>query len=411
MNYREAIGWLFGTQTFGIKLGLDGPRRLLREFAALAPAGAVVLHVAGTNGKGSTCAMAEAIARAAGRRTGLFTSPHLIDFRERIRVGGEEIPEAEAAAGLSDLRRLCAGLDPHPTFFEIALALAMRWFARCGCDFIVLETGMGGRFDATTAVPATVCAITPIGLDHTQYLGESLELIAAEKAGIFLPGVPAVSAPQRQEAQAVLARVARETGSPLTFVGVPLAGPAIALPGMHQAWNAALAVAAVELAGLRADAATVGQALATVKWPGRFEIFPAGAVPGIAAEIVLDGAHNPDAAAVLADTWRRIYPSQRPELVCGAASDKDLAGMLAILAPLASRIHLCPINSPRAVSVATLAASLPPDSPPHLSHPEMAVALAAAAAGGGPVLVAGSLFLAGEARALLTGRRFQQSSQ
>jgi len=138
MNYREALDWLFGTQTFGIKLGLDGPRRLLGEFGAMPSAAATVLHVAGTNGKGSTCAMAEAIARASGRTTGLFTSPHLIDFPERIRGCGEEIPEPEAAAGLTELRTLCEQLDPHPTFFENALALAMRWFGRFGCDFLVL---------------------------------------------------------------------------------------------------------------------------------------------------------------------------------------------------------------------------------------------------------------------------------
>lgn len=411
MNYREALDWLFGTQTFGIKLGLDGPRRLLREFAALPSAGVVVLHVAGTNGKGSVCAMAEAIARADGRRTGLFTSPHLIDFRERIRVGGEEIPQAEAAAGLTELRTLCVRLDPHPTFFEIALALALRWFARCGCDFIVLETGMGGRFDATTAVPASACAITPISLDHTQYLGATLELIAAEKAGIFLPGVAAVSAPQSPEVSATLSAIAAACGTPLTFVSAPLTDHAIVLPGEHQAWNAALAVAAVGLAGVRVGAATLGRVLATVSWPGRFEVFPAGTVRGLAADIILDGAHNPHAAAALAATWHRVYPQRRAELICGAASDKDLAGILALLAPLASRIHLCPINNPRALPVAALAAALLPDSPPHLKHSEIAAALASAAAGGGPVLVAGSLFLAGEARAILTGRRFQQSSQ
>jgi dihydrofolate synthase/folylpolyglutamate synthase len=145
-----------------------------------------VIHVAGTNGKGSTCAMIESIARATGTRSGLFTSPHLIDYRERIQINGEHIPELNCAAMLTELRTICERFEHHPTFFEITLALAMRWFREQRCELIVLETGMGGRLDATTAVPADVRVITPIGLDHTQWLGETLEEIAAEKAGIFV---------------------------------------------------------------------------------------------------------------------------------------------------------------------------------------------------------------------------------
>ena len=147
-----------------------------------------MIHVAGTNGKGSTCAMIDSIARACGRRSGLFTSPHLIDYRERIQVSGQEIPEDACAAMLTELREICGQMEPHPTFFEITLALAMRWFRERECELIVLETGMGGRLDATTAVPADVCVITPIGMDHTQWLGDTLEAIAAEKAGIFVDG-------------------------------------------------------------------------------------------------------------------------------------------------------------------------------------------------------------------------------
>ncbi|HSP43236.1 MAG TPA: Mur ligase family protein [Luteolibacter sp.] len=166
MQYREAIDWLFSTQMFGIKLGLDGARLLLREYLAFPAHDTTVIQVAGTNGKGSTCAMIDAIARAGGRRSGLFTSPHLVDFRERIQVSGRQIPEENCAKMLGELREICAGMDPHPTFFEITVALAMRWFRECGCELIVLETGMGGRLDATTAVPADVSVITPIGMDH-----------------------------------------------------------------------------------------------------------------------------------------------------------------------------------------------------------------------------------------------------
>ena len=165
MDYRESIEWLFGTQQFGIKLGLEGPRNLLKQFLAFPKHGVQVAHVAGTNGKGSVCAMMDRVARACGKRTGLFTSPHLIDYRERMRVSGEMISEERCAELLTEARMVCEGLEVHPTFFEITLAVAMRWFRERECELIILETGMGGRLDATTAVPADVCVITPIGME------------------------------------------------------------------------------------------------------------------------------------------------------------------------------------------------------------------------------------------------------
>ena len=167
MNYSESLDWLYSTQNFGIKLGLDGPKKLLRQFLAYPKSSTKVVHAAGTNGKGSTCAMIDSLARSAGMRSGLFTSPHLIEFRERIRVNGEMISEQAVAESLTELREMVADWDHHPTFFEITLVVAMRYFKQCECELIVLETGMGGRLDATTAVPADVCVITPIALDHS----------------------------------------------------------------------------------------------------------------------------------------------------------------------------------------------------------------------------------------------------
>lgn len=403
MNYREAIDWLFSTQMFGIKLGLDGARRLLKEFLAYPAHGTVVIHVAGTNGKGSTCAMIDSVARACGRRTGLFTSPHLIDYRERVKVSGEEIPEDACAAMLTRLREICEGFEHHPTFFEISLALAMRWFRERECELIVLETGMGGRLDATTAVPADVCVVTPIGLDHTQWLGETLEAIAAEKAGIFVTGKPVISAPQDPAAAFVLEKEANETRSPIQFVEEPLLGYAIALPGAHQQWNAALAVAALHKAGLPLSADTVRHGLSRVSWPGRFEEIRPG--------VILDGAHNPHAARVLAETWNAVFPGKKAALVFSAVAAKDISGILEILAPLAEKIFLCPVDTPRAVPAEELVPSLPDGAPPHETHPSFAAAFSAAQCHGAPVLIAGSLFLVGEARALLTGRTFQSSSQ
>ncbi|MEI6654732.1 MAG: folylpolyglutamate synthase/dihydrofolate synthase family protein [Verrucomicrobiota bacterium] len=411
MNYPEAIAWLYSTQMFGIKLGLDGPRRLLREFLACPKPGVTVIHVAGTNGKGSTCAMMDAIARACGQRCGLFTSPHLIDFCERIKVTGQDIPEADCATGLTELRALCERLDPHPTFFEISLALALRWFGQGNCDLIILETGMGGRLDATTAVPADVCAITPIGLDHAEWLGDSLEEIAAEKAGIFLSGIPVVSAPQPDSVREVLEQTANQTRAPIEFIADPLLGYAIALPGPHQKWNAALAVAALHHAGVPLNFDGIQYGLSNLRWPGRFEIFPAAAVAGATMPVVLDGAHNPPAAEVLAATWQGAFPGQQAALVFSAVASKDIAGILKPLAPLASRLFFCPVATPRAVACADLAAVLPPGAPPHQGFDTFRAAFTAALATGAPVLVAGSLFLVGEARAYLTNKSFQASSQ
>lgn len=411
MDYREAIDWLFGTQLFGVKLGLDGPRRLLKESLAYPRHGVTVIHVAGTNGKGSTCAMIDSIARACGKRSGLFTSPHLIDFRERIQVSGSEIPDDQAAAGLTQLRAICERLDPHPTFFEITLALAMRWFRQTECELIILETGMGGRFDATTAVPADVCAITPIGLDHTQYLGETLAEIAFEKAGIFVTGKPALSAPQEPVVRTVLEQEANEARAPLEFIDEPLLGYPIALAGPHQPWNAALAVAALDRAGVRLNYDSLQYGLRNLRWPGRFEVFPPAAVPGATQPVVLDGAHNPHAAAVLVETWRSMFGGQQFGLVFSAVAAKDVAGILALLAPLAAEIYFCPVATPRALSCDELAAALPPGAPPHRMFPSFRAALEAALPHHRPVLIAGSLFLVGEARAYLTGGAFQSSSQ
>jgi dihydrofolate synthase/folylpolyglutamate synthase len=411
MNYREAIEWLFSTQMFGIKLGLEGPRRLLKDFLAYPKHGVSVIHVAGTNGKGSTCAMMDAIARACGKRSGLFTSPHLIDYRERIKVSGQDIPEETCAAGLTELRDLCEQLDPHPTFFEISLALAMRWFRQCNCELIILETGMGGRLDATTAVPADVCVITPIGLDHTEWLGDTLEQIAAEKAGIFLPGKPAVCAPQPRPVREILEKEANESRTPLEFIADPLLGYAIALRGPHQKWNAALAVAALHRAGVPLNFDSIQYGLTNVGWPGRFEVFPAAAVPGAAMPVVLDGAHNPQAAGVLAATWQATFPDHKAAMVFSAVAAKDIPGILKLLAPLAANIFFCPVSTPRAVPCAELAAALPPGAPPHRACADFPAALTGALATGAPVLIAGSLFLVGEARAFLTKSRFQASSQ
>ena len=405
MDYRESIGWLFGTQQFGIKLGLDGPRNLLKEFLAFPKHGVQVAHVAGTNGKGSVCAMMDRVARACGKRTGLFTSPHLIDYRERMRVSGEMISEERCAELLTEVRDVCERLEVHPTFFEITLAVAMRWFRERECELIILETGMGGRLDATTAVPADVCVITPIGMDHTQWLGDTLGKVAAEKAGIFLEGVPALSSPQDAEARMALEKEANERRTPLEFIAEPLEGYGIALAGGHQKWNAALALAALHKLRIRLGYESVAEGLSKVSWPGRFERISSEGI-----EVILDGAHNPHAAKVLRETWLSEIGAGKGTLVFGAVESKDVPGILHEFRGLTERMFLCKVGTMRGLPTEELRKSLKEGEAAECFE-TFSDAMQAARKHAGPVLVAGSLFLVGEARAELLDREFLASVQ
>jgi len=232
-SYQEALTWLYGTQRFGIKLGLEKYSAITSR-ARSSRENQRIIHVAGTNGKGSVCAMIDSICRAQGYRTGLFTSPHLISYRERIQVNGEIIDEDEVAEGLTALRNKIHDWEPHPTFFEITTALALAHFKESDCELIVLETGLGGRLDATNAVTPVVSVITPIGYDHQAWLGETLEAIAGEKAGIIKAHVPVVTSAQNAAAEKVIRARATECDAPLGFVTEPYTGAPLALAGTHQ---------------------------------------------------------------------------------------------------------------------------------------------------------------------------------
>ncbi len=390
MNLKSALDWLYSTQLFGIKLGLEGTRKLLEAADAYPAAGVRVVHVAGTNGKGSTCAMLESLARGAGMKTGLFTSPHLVDFRERIRVDGTMIPEEALLRLLLEVRELVADWDPHPTFFELALAVALKYFKECGVEFLVLETGLGGRLDATNAVPKDLAVLAPIGMDHQQYLGDTLELIAGEKAGIIATGKPVVSALQEPEAALVVARYADELGAPL-FLADSLAGiPQPSLPGAHQRRNAALAVKAMDILHLLPSPEIVEASLGDLLWPGRFQMLEDG-------RLVLDGAHNPHAAQVLAATWQERFGDEKAAVVFAASEDKNIHGVLDLIAPLAGEWHLVPCSSPRILGVDEMRPLVAAtSSAPIACHGDLAAGLESARRSGRRVLVTGSLFLLGD---------------
>lgn len=396
MNYQEAVDWLYSTQTFGIKLGLEGPTRLLREFLAFPSHRTKVIHVAGTNGKGSTCAMIDALGQGLALRSGLFTSPHLIDYRERVRVNGLEISEEKTADLLTELRELVSDWDTHPTFFELTLALAMRHFRDCDCDLVVLETGMGGRLDATTAVPADVCVLTPISYDHTKWLGDTLDAIAREKAAIAIKGKPILSSPQEPEAEKAIRQVTNQTRAPLKFINSPLLGYSLSLPGPHQKLNAALACEAMVAAGYHLTFDVVQHSLNHVNWPGRFE--------RVNETLILDAAHNPHAARALVETWTLEFPNQKATIIFGSVEDKDTGDVLKELSKIAAEFHFVPVNSPR---------GLPPEGHnvdlSSTVHSDLPSALEATS--GQLTLLTGSLFLLGEAKALLSKGNYRPGSQ
>lgn len=406
MDYGQSLDWLYSVQQFGIKPGLENTRKLLKALQ-LPGTGQRFLHVAGTNGKGSTCAFMESVLRAGGERTALFTSPHLIQFRERIQVGGVMMPESDIADSLTVLRQLVNDWQPHPTFFELTLALALDWFDRAGAELVVLETGMGGRLDSTNAVKPVVSVITPIAMDHQQWLGDTIAKIATEKAGIIKPGIPVVSAPQHPEAEAVLRVTAAALGCPITFIDTPWTTTPLPLAGQHQEWNAALALAALETAGILPKPPAIHAGLANTIWPARFQSLLDG-------HLIIDGAHNPHSMARLIATWQQQFPQEKAHLIFGAVAGKEHSTSLLLLAPIVSDVTFVTVDSPRAVPAADLQqtwlAAVPGIS--CRTSPSLSKTLLESHGPGSPRrLLCGSLYLCGEALSIIHAGRFEPSTQ
>lgn len=404
----STLGELYGRGTKGIRLGLDGMREVCaraghpeRSFACV--------HIAGTNGKGSTAAMVESIARVAKKRTGLYTSPHLARFAERIRIDGDPIDDARLVRVL----REALDLGPSLTFFEVATLAAFLAFRDAGVELAVLEVGLGGRLDATNVVTKPLaCGITSIDLDHTDLLGDTLEAIAREKAAIAKPGVPLVvsrSIVDRPEVDAAIAEVAHRSGAPrisapesaarLESAGLPEAALVPALKGAHQRSNAEVAAVLASLAGLPSSA--IGPGIARARWPGRLEHVERAGIG-----YLLDGAHNVEGARAL-----RAYCSEQPRpdwMVFGALADKPWRAIVDELAgiPRVGVVYAPPKGRPPASGdeVARYFGE-------HGARCDVAGSAADALArveGQTPrpstVLVAGSLYLVGETRALLLGQ-------
>ena len=403
MSYAEAIQFLYGLQMFGTNFGLETTRQL----AALAgnPQEKLrFIHVAGTNGKGSTCAMLESIYHAAGLRVGLFTSPHLVSFRERIQVNRQLVSEPDIARLVAEMQPLLKQFpgDTHPTMFEVVTVMALKYFAEQKCDLVIWETGLGGRLDATNIVTPLASVITNIAFDHQQWLGDTLEKIAAEKAGIIKPGVPVSTATEATEALIAIKKAAREKGAPLTIITAKeiesrltgtLAPP---LLGEHQKQNAALALATVEVLQKQIPVGeeNIRAGLANVNWLGRLQLVqkPYG------QKILLDGAHNVAGAETLRATLKKHFASNRPLLIFGALSDKQWPDICQLLAPLADKIFTVPVASERTAQADELAKVFHSANPSSSATVFGNLAEALNASKDAPfVVITGSLYLVGEA--------------
>jgi dihydrofolate synthase/folylpolyglutamate synthase len=407
MTYAEAIRFLYDLQLFGTKPGLETTFKL----AALAgnPQHQLrFIHVAGTNGKGSTCAMLESIYRAAGLRTGLFISPHLVAFGERIQVNRELISQRDIARLTGEMKAALAEFpaDTHPTFFEIVTVMALKYFAEQRCDIVIWETGLGGRLDATNIVTPLASVITNIQFDHQAWLGDTLEKIAAEKAGIIKPGVPVITAVDHPGAFRVLFEVARKNDSPFILVSrgladlPPLRDLALPLPGEHQRLNAAVATHTVRAVADKIPVSNeaIKQGLQSVRWSGRLQaiVRPGG------RRMLLDGAHNPGGAESLREALRTLYPAARPTFVLGVLRDKDCRAICEILAPLAARILLAPVSNQRTAATAELAAACRAANPAaEIIETKSANAALKLAVNDDFTVVTGSLYLIGEVMELL----------
>lgn len=419
-RYQKSLDYLYSLQFFGIKLGLDNTRELLSRLGN-PQSDLRIIHIAGTNGKGSTAAALAAIFYKAGIPAGLYTSPHLHSFTERVRVDTQPISEAEVVALVEELRPHAEVL--RATFFEFTTALALLCFQQRGLEWVILETGMGGRLDATNVVVPEFCLITPISLDHTAYLGEGLAEIAAEKAGIFKPNVPVISGYQNPEVEAVLSRHAAQLNSPWLCFGkdyschhsddmfsvfgehFSLEEIKPTLAGRHQRQNLALAaVAAGALAqsyNLPLGQDAIRSGVEKVRWPGRLEWLP--------DRILVDGAHNSAGAKMVADYLDREQ-LQGLHLIFGCKVDKQAEILLSRLLPFVQRLYVTSPPVDEAVAPEKLVQLGQKSGILADSYADPADALQAALSNrtaGETILVAGSLFLVAAVRAsLLSASRF-----
>lgn len=418
-GYQESLDYLYGLQKNGIKFGLNSTESILAKVGN--PHRKLrFIHVAGTNGKGSTAVMLSAILQGHGFRTGLYTSPHLVRFTERFSIDGREV---SAQRILDVFRKIRATLDESqpPTFFEVTTAMAFAYFEEEETDWVVAETGLGGRLDATNVIHPEACIITNIGLEHQEYLGSTLASIAREKAGIIKEGIPLVTGALQPVVQGILKttcmnrnaplfrlksdfRVRRNSDGSFQYRGMSKQWPALrlGLKGTHQTGNAALALAAAETLEQRGHISLkpdiIEQALREVRWPARLEVLSEDPL------MVLDGAHNPQGAEALRDALKHCFHYEDLHLVIGIMADKDIRGILRRLLPLARTAIFTQPRYSRAANPDELRRLARPYIQKHYVIPDPASAIAQARQMAGPkdmICITGSLYFAGEVKEIL----------
>ncbi len=438
MAYKDEIGRMFDLQKFGMKFGLDNMLSILERLGN-PHHGQRFIHLGGTNGKGSVGAMLDAVLREAGYKVGFYTSPHLISFRERIRIGGEMIKEEEVLSLCAELWPLFPDPQAQPTFFEFVTAMAFLYFKRQNVDVAIIECGLGGRLDSTNVIDPLLSCITNVSFDHVEYLGDTLEKIAAEKAGIIKQGRPVVLGEMPPEVLKIMLAKAKEMGSVAEIYGqsskveikdiknnhyifdmyndlTKRSAVRAALPGIHQVPNTWVALGAVwflQQLGFSISEEAITNGLANTSWPGRGEFFKQGSWPfgGSKAlcDLMLDGAHNPAGAHALMETLSSMK-YDKLHVILGVMADKDVAG---ILGPLVKKAHCLYLTRPTFWRAATpelllekLQNGIKGFKTPYKLFAELPQAINYAAEEAGPhdlVLISGSLFTVGEARAALLG--------
>jgi dihydrofolate synthase / folylpolyglutamate synthase len=430
-QYNQSLDYLYSFVDYSLKHSSELAKadfNLDRMFALMASLGDPqkkypIIHVAGTKGKGSVSALCAAALQAAGYRAGLYTSPHLIDFCERIQINGEPISHEQLNELIDEIKPHVAKIEKLTTF-EITTALAFMAFAKYDVTAAVFEVGLGGRLDATNVVTPKVSVITSLSYDHTAVLGNTLALIAGEKAGIIKDGVPVVSSPQKDESLQVLERVAREKNGEFTLVGRdvtfeliksslegqeltmdnrpwtmvngPLSTVHLKIPllGSHQIENAATAYTALKISGIPITDEQIQKGFSQVKWPARFEVVRRD------PPVIFDSAHNQDSFEKLSETLETYFPNRKVYLIFGASEDKNIPGMFAALKPKIAKIILTRADHPRALEVEKIASLADQAGAAHEAAVPVKAALARAlelsSKDGSIVLSAGSMFVTAE---------------
>ena len=422
MNYQQACDWLNEHQFFAIKLGLETTSKILAELGNPQDTFPIV-HLAGTNGKGSVGATLLSSLSQGGYRVGFYSSPHLVSVRERFRLGDELISQEEFTEIITALDLFLKD-RPHPTYFELTTIIGLLWFAQKKADLVILETGMGGRLDATNVVTPVISIITDISIDHEQYLGETIEKIAYEKAGIIKQGIPVIFSGRDSAALPVITRQSEQMGSSLCLLGQDFTGRAtnegieycslsgqaqrysLALSGAHQVINTSLALAGLDLLNERFPLSLEqrSQGLACVQWPGRMELVPT-TFKDKKVQVLFDGAHNEAGVQQLADSLAQGYPRRRLILIWGNMADKVMAPAFKRMLALADQVIVTRAESERSASPQSLFVSLAPEAQAKtrcLEPAADALEQAMEAAGGEDLIcVAGSLYLVGILRHIL----------